>query len=77
MVIASPIQGWGLFASSPIAKGMMVMEFVGEVLSQRVANDREAIYEEMSVGGCYFFRLDSEHIVDATVKGNESRFINH
>ena len=31
----------------------------------------------MNVGGCYFFRLDNEHIVDATVKGNESRFINH
>ena len=31
----------------------------------------------MNVGGCYFFRMDNEHIVDATVKGNESRFINH
>ena len=31
----------------------------------------------MNVGGCYFFRLDNEHIVDATVKGNESRFIKH
>ena len=34
-------------------------------------------YNRMNVGGCYFFRLDNEHIVDATVKGNESRFINH
>ena len=77
VVIKSPIQGWGLFASSPLMKGMMVMEFVGEVVSQEVANAREAMYEEMDVGGCYFFRLDAEHIVDATVKGNESRFINH
>ncbi|KAM7454187.1 hypothetical protein BLSTO_05059, partial [Blastocystis sp. subtype 1] len=77
VVIKSPIQGWGLFASSPLMKGMMVMEFVGEVVSQEVANAREAVYEEMEVGGCYFFRLDAEHIVDATVKGNESRFINH
>ena len=34
-------------------------------------------YNQMNVGGCYFFRLDENHIVDATVKGNESRFINH
>ena len=34
-------------------------------------------YNRRNVGGCYFFRMDAEHIVDATVKGNESRFINH
>ena len=34
-------------------------------------------YNKVKMGSCYFFRLDSEHIVDATVKGNESRFINH
>ena len=34
-------------------------------------------YNKASSNGCYFFRLDADHIVDATVKGNESRFINH
>ena len=66
---------------------MMVIEFAGEVVGQDVANAREAMwarrggvrrrYNRRNVGGCYFFRMDAEHIVDATVKGNESRFINH
>ena len=66
---------------------MMVIEFAGEVVGQDVANAREAVwaqgaavrrrYNRRNVGGCYFFRMDAEHIVDATVKGNESRFINH
>ena len=34
-------------------------------------------YEQAGVGSCYFFRLDNDHIIDATLKGNESRFINH
>ena len=65
----------------------MVIEFAGEVVGQDVANAREAMwarrggvrrrYNRRNVGGCYFFRMDAEHIVDATVKGNESRFINH
>ena len=29
------------------------------------------------IGGCYFFRLDNARVIDATIKGNESRFINH
>ena len=29
------------------------------------------------MGGCYMFRLDNNHIVDATNCGNVARFINH
>ena len=86
-MIKSPIHGWGLFAKTPFRRGMMVIEFAGEVVGQDVANGREAMwarrgavrrrYNRRNVGGCYFFRMDAEHIVDATVKGNESRFINH
>lgn len=28
-------------------------------------------------GSCYLFRLDEEHIVDATLKGSAARFMNH
>ena len=27
--------------------------------------------------GCYMFRIDSDEVVDATMSGNEARFINH
>ena len=86
-MIKSLIHGWGLFANAPFTRGQMVIEFAGEVLSQSVANDRELMsklvegmkcsYNKVKMGSCYFFRLNNDHIVDATVKGNESRFINH
>ena len=27
--------------------------------------------------GCYMFRIDNDEVVDATMSGNEARFINH
>ena len=27
--------------------------------------------------GCYMFRIDADDVVDATMSGNEARFINH
>lgn len=27
--------------------------------------------------GCYMFRIDKDEVVDATMAGNEARFINH
>ena len=55
------------------------MEYIGEVVRNRVADKREKEYEAKGIGqgSCYMFRLDEEFIVDATVKGGKARFINH
>jgi SET domain-containing protein len=37
---------------------------------------REKIYESRGIG-CYMFRIDDDTVVDATMKGNAARFINH
>ena len=55
----------------------MVIEYVGEVVRQQVADIREKRYEKMGIGSSYLFRLDSKLIIDATKKGNLARFINH
>ena len=55
----------------------MLVEYMGEVVRQCVADLRETKYEEMGVGSCYLFRADADAIVDATRKGNLARFINH
>ena len=34
-------------------------------------------YEANGMGSCYLFRLDKQHIVDATYTGCAARFINH
>ncbi|CAM9447770.1 unnamed protein product [Scytosiphon promiscuus] len=73
----SHIHGWGLFALEEFPKDTMLVEYMGEVVRQCVADLRETKYEEMGVGSCYLFRADSDAIVDATRKGNLARFINH
>jgi len=76
-VLRSNIQGWGVFAKKPIKKGEMIIEYVGEVISAALEDKREAFYDTQELG-CYMFRVpDEEETVDATMKGNIARFINH
>jgi hypothetical protein len=76
----SKIHNYGLFAKNGFSKGDMVVEYQGEVLRQTIADEREKKAEregDGDGGSCYMFKLDDDYVVDATVKGNCSRFINH
>uniref|UniRef100_A0A8C4Q368 [histone H3]-lysine(4) N-trimethyltransferase n=1 Tax=Eptatretus burgeri TaxID=7764 RepID=A0A8C4Q368_EPTBU len=73
----SDIHDWGLFALEPIAADEMVIEYVGEDIRQVIADSRERRYECEGIGSSYMFRVDHEHIIDATKCGNLARFINH
>ena len=75
-VAPSMIQGLGLIALRTFEKDEMVIEYVGEIVGQFVADRREREYDNKGVG-CYMFRLDHDAIVDATFAGNEARFVNH
>lgn len=48
----------------------MVIEYVGELIRQQVADRREKAYERQGIGSSYLFRLDEDLVVDATKKGN-------
>ena len=73
----STIHNWGLFAIEAIAADEMVIEYVGEVVRQAVADERERRYEAAGIGSSYLFRVDHDYIIDATRNGNMARFINH
>jgi hypothetical protein len=73
----SSIHDWGLFAAEFIPADDMVIEYIGEIVRQKVADTREKNYEAHGMDGSYLFRIDSEWVIDATMKGNLSRFINH
>ncbi|KAJ1977878.1 histone methyltransferase set1 [Dimargaris verticillata] len=73
----SEIHDWGLFAMEPIQAADMVIEYVGEVIRQKVADHREKQYERQGIGSSYLFRLDEDAVIDATKMGNMARFINH
>jgi len=66
----SPIHDWGLYAMERIARGEMVIEYVGEVIRAAVAEKREKAYERQGIGSSYLFRIDEDLVVDATMKGN-------
>ncbi len=73
----SGIHDWGLFALEPIQADDMVIEYIGEIIRQKVADEREKRYEAIGIGSSYMFRIDDNWIIDATMKGNLARFINH
>jgi histone-lysine N-methyltransferase SETD1 len=73
----SAIHGWGLYAEENIAINDLIIEYVGELVRQKVADMREIKYEKQGVGSSYLFRMLDDEIVDATKKGGIARFINH
>ncbi|TIB40418.1 hypothetical protein E3P86_00693 [Wallemia ichthyophaga] len=73
----SSIHSWGLYSCQVIPKGEMVIEYVGEVVRQQVADRREKAYEKQGIGSSYLFKIDDDNIVDATMKGSVARLINH
>jgi len=75
-VYASGIHGRGLFCKREIACGEMVIEYAGEEIRAILTDYREKYYDNKGIG-CYMFRIDDDLVVDATVKGNAARFINH
>ncbi|CAI9775495.1 unnamed protein product [Fraxinus pennsylvanica] len=81
VVYKSDIHALGLYTSQFISRGAMVVEYVGEIVGLRVADKREREYHSgkklQYKSACYFFRVDKEHIIDATRKGGIARFVNH
>ncbi|KAK2895252.1 histone-lysine N-methyltransferase 2C isoform X5 [Channa argus] len=72
----SRIQGLGLFAARDIEKQTMVIEYNGTILRNEVAIRKEKIYRSQN-RAVFMFRIDSEHVVDATLTGGLARYINH
>lgn len=53
------------------------MEYVGEVLDADEFETRAVEYARNKIPHFYFMSLKSDYIIDATMRGNISRFINH
>jgi len=72
----SSIQGRGAFATRAIRKGARIIEYLGERISQAVADER---YDDtkMSRHHTFLFNVDEDTVIDAAREGNDARFINH
>ncbi|XP_020284975.1 histone-lysine N-methyltransferase SETD2-like, partial [Pseudomyrmex gracilis] len=70
-------KGFGLRAVVDIMAGEFIMEYVGEVVDPKDFKRRAKEYSKDKNKHYYFMALKSDQIIDATMKGNISRFINH
>jgi SET domain-containing protein len=75
-VRSSPIHGRGVFALTYISKHTRIVEYKGERISQKEADDR---YSEMHENSPHtmLFEVNDRIVIDATRWGNSARWINH
>jgi hypothetical protein len=76
VIRGSSIAGKGAFAARPIRTGERIVEYLGERVSHAVADSR---YDDHAGGAhhTFLFAVSRRLVIDATVGGNEARFINH
>jgi uncharacterized protein len=72
----SKVHGQGVFALQRIRKGTRIIEYVGDRISHARANRRYDDHDEND-NHTFLFAVDRNVVIDATVGGNDSRFINH
>lgn len=78
----SKIHGRGVFAKKAIAKGMRIIEYVGELISKAEAekrgHHRVGMHKEnITLGAVYIFELNKRFDIDGNVAYNKARYINH
>ncbi|KAF6017314.1 hypothetical protein EB796_024381 [Bugula neritina] len=72
--------GWGVKAKQNIKKGVFIMEYLGEIITQTEAENRGQVYDAETF--TYLFDLDfdkdnCQFTIDARNCGNISHFVNH
>ncbi|MFO7306443.1 MAG: SET domain-containing protein-lysine N-methyltransferase [Gammaproteobacteria bacterium] len=72
----SRIHGLGVYAIAPIKKGTRIIEYLGERISHAEA-DRRYARKANDDGHTFLFIASSRTVIDASVNGNDARFINH
>jgi SET domain-containing protein len=72
----SGVHGKGVFALQDIAKGEVIIEYVGEIINWQEALRRHP-HDPKDPNHTFYFHVDEDHVIDAKVGGNASRWINH
>lgn len=72
----SGVHGKGVFALQDLAEGETLIEYVGEVISWPEALRRHP-HDPAHPNHTFYFHVDADHVIDAKVGGNSSRWINH
>jgi len=71
----SKLHGHGVFALETINKNKRIIDYAGELISNKQSERREDRY--LAKGCIWVFRVNRNWSRDANVDGNVARFINH
>jgi len=71
----SKLHGYGVFALETINKNKRIIDYAGELISNKQSESREDRY--LKKGCIWVFRVNRNWSRDAAVGGNIARFINH
>ncbi|RXH70813.1 hypothetical protein DVH24_015435 [Malus domestica] len=69
--------GWGAEAAESVKKGDFIIEYVGEVIDDALCEKRLWDMKYKEVNNFYMCEIRKDFTIDATFKGNPSRFLNH
>ncbi|XP_055700247.1 histone-lysine N-methyltransferase ash1 isoform X2 [Phlebotomus papatasi] len=72
----TPNKGWGVRTRLPIRKGNFILEYVGEVVTEREFKDRMATLYVRDTHH-YCLHLDGGLVIDGHRMGSDGRFVNH
>ena len=72
----SGVHGKGVFAARDIAKGETLIEYVGEIISAKEAEDRHP-HDPEDPNHTFYFQVDDDKVIDALHGGNSAKWINH
>lgn len=72
----SGVHGKGVFALMDLAEGETLIEYVGEIITWEEALRRHP-HDPSDPHHTFYFHIDEDHVIDAKVGGNSSRWINH
>lgn len=76
-IVKTKFCGWGAEAAEVIKKGEFVIEYIGEVIDDALCEERLWEMKYRGVHNFYMCEIGKDFIIDATFKGNPSRFLNH
>lgn len=71
----SKLHGYGVFALEPINKNKRIIDYAGQLITNKQSRWREDRY--LNKGCIWIFRVNRIWSRDANVDGNVARFINH
>ncbi|KAK4742141.1 hypothetical protein SAY87_000142 [Trapa incisa] len=69
--------GAGIVADQDIKKGEFVIEYVGEIIDDKTCEERLWEMKHRGETNFYLCEINRDMVIDATYKGNKSRYINH